>query len=100
VIFGGTLFYSLRNLMRLSLMLCWLNMYFSYLKFDATVQQFSTRQLSNDVNGMVTFFRPDELVTRVNSLWLIVVQVAIILVTTQVWHRSKSFLQTDFGNPR
>lgn len=99
MIFGGTLFYAMRNLLRLSVMLSWLNMFFSYFDYNATVQQFLTRKLSNDVNGMVTFFRPDELASRNNALWSIALQVAIILVSTQVWHRSKKFLQTDFGNP-
>lgn len=80
MVFGGKPFFILRQLWFSVIWLSIVTNLDNYFAYMATFNQFATRQLANQANGIATSFRPDELAIQRESIFGIQFGVLAIII--------------------
>lgn len=88
----------MREVWRIAFVFACTSIWQAFSRLSLTDQHFQTRKLSNDVNGVTTLFRPDEIELRTESWWLIVCQILLMAVILEVYAANNKNLEADFCN--
>lgn len=87
MVFGGKPLFILRQLWFGVIWLSIVTNLDNYFAYTATFKQFETRQLSNQANGLPTFFRPDEIAIQSQTMVGIQLgELAIVIATLALFY--------------
>ena len=82
MVFWGKPFIVLRQLWLCVIWLAIVGNLDNYFEYTATLNQFDTRRLANDANGVATIFRPDEIAIQ-NRAW-VGIQLGILAIAIAI----------------